>query len=85
MGDAVGYGDLGYYIPACVIQFGTVENSDDCNDSDDTIHPDAVEVCDDVDNNCDGLTDDDDPTVDSSTQSTFYLDYDADGFGDDLN
>ena len=30
-------------------------------------------------------TDDDDPTVDGSTQSTFYLDYDADGFGDDLN
>ena len=50
----------------------------DCNDGDDSINPNATEVCDDVDNNCDG-------TVDESTASdalTWYADTDGDGFGD---
>jgi hypothetical protein len=34
---------------------------DDCNDSDATIHPWATEVCDHVDNDCDGLTDEGNP------------------------
>jgi gliding motility-associated-like protein len=53
----------------------------DCNDNDATINPDATEVCDGIDNNCDGLIDDDDPTV--TDQSTWYADTDGDGFGDD--
>jgi MYXO-CTERM domain-containing protein len=32
-------------------------SSDDCNDGDDTIHPGAIEVCDFVDNDCDGDVD----------------------------
>ena len=38
---------------------GFSEAEGDCNDRDFTIHPDAREVVDGVDNNCDGLVDDD--------------------------
>ncbi|MCB9779799.1 MAG: IPT/TIG domain-containing protein [Alphaproteobacteria bacterium] len=54
----------------------------DCDDGDATIHPDATEVCDDVDNDCDDLVDDDDDSLDTSTASTWYGDSDDDGHGD---
>lgn len=48
--------------------------SDDCDDTDASIHPGAEDVCDDVDNDCDGATDEDARAV--------YADADADGYGD---
>ncbi len=47
----------------------------DCNDSDAAINPGAAEICDNIDNNCDGQTDE-------GVQTTFYADTDGDGFGD---
>ena len=38
-------------------QDGFYESEGDCDDYDDSAFPDAVEACDDVDNNCDGLID----------------------------
>lgn len=69
--DSDGYGDLATPVQSCILQVGNVDNSDDCDDSDAAIHPDATEVCDGFDNNCDGLMDDADPTIDVGSQSTF--------------
>ena len=49
----------------------------DCDDADETIHPDAVEVCDTLDNDCDGDVDDDDEDRVSGT--VFFIDLIATG------
>ena len=49
----------------------------DCNDADRDIHPDAIEVCDEVDQNCNDIVDED-----ASNALQYYADADADGFGD---
>ena len=55
----------------------------DCNDSDAAVSPDASEVCDGIDNDCDLLIDDaDDSVVD---QLLLYSDLDGDGYGDPAN
>jgi len=46
----------------------------DCNDGNAAIKPGATEVCDGVDNNCNGMTDE-------GVLTTYYADVDADGFG----
>ena len=58
---------------------------EDCDDSDPAISPSAVEICDalDVDEDCDGLSDDADPSVDPDTQHVIWTDSDGDGYGED--
>ncbi len=53
----------------------------ECDDDDDEVHPDAAETCNDVDDNCNGLTDDEDPLLEGA--STWYADADGDGYGGD--
>jgi hypothetical protein len=55
-------------------QSGYVANTGDCNDSNSAINPGATEICNGVDDNCDG-------TVDEGC-ATYYGDTDGDGFGD---
>ena len=50
----------------------------DCDDNSAAINPNASEVCDGVDNDCDNDIDDADSSV--SGQSTFFVDSDLDGF-----
>ena len=55
----------------------TYANTEDCNDANASIFPGATEICDDLDNNCDGTIDD------GLTFTTYYLDADGDGVGMD--
>lgn len=52
--------------------------ADDCDDRDDSIHPGAEDVCDGVDQDCDGEIDED-----AADRVSWYTDADGDGFGDD--
>jgi len=78
--DTDGYGDPAQApVTACYASgFYTADNDTDCNDSVATTNPGADEYCNSVDDNCDGTTDED-TAVDAST---WYTDYDGDGYGD---
>jgi hypothetical protein len=52
--DADGYGDADTTITACEAPAGYVANASDCDDDDASVHPGATDVCDLVDNDCDG-------------------------------
>ncbi len=80
--DGDGFGDAGTSELSCDAPSGYVEDGTDCDDDDAAVNPDAPEVCNALDDDCDGLVDDDDPTVDTSTGSTWYADADGDGYGD---
>ena len=80
--DTDGYGDPGAVIQACSTPAGAVSDASDCDDGDAAVSPSAQEVCDGADNDCDGLTDTDDDSVDLSTTATYYADVDGDGYGD---
>ncbi len=76
--DGDGYGDPGITISACSAPSGYVDNAEDCDDDDASQYPGADEVCNGDDDDCDGVTDEDD-AVDAPT---WYGDSDGDGFGD---
>jgi hypothetical protein len=76
--DGDGHG-AGGPIVACTQPINTSTNSNDCNDTDPTIFPGQVEVCNDVDDDCDGLIDDNDPDVQG--RLAWYIDLDEDGYG----
>jgi hypothetical protein len=74
-GDGDGYGDASTTSTACFASAGWVANSSDCDDGDSGVHPGASERCNGVDDDCDA-------SVDEGVLSTFFLDADADGYGD---
>ena len=55
---------------------GFSENQGDCDDAEPRVFPDNPEVCDGLDNNCDGF-------VDEGEAPAWFLDADSDGYGGD--
>ncbi|MCX6714619.1 MAG: putative metal-binding motif-containing protein [Candidatus Uhrbacteria bacterium] len=83
--DGDGHGFLYHTVEACNVPAGATTSSDDCDDTPldangdgvkdgFPIHPGATEVCDGVNNNCAGGTDE-------GTKTTFFIDSDGDGHG----
>ena len=77
-GDGDGFGNPAITKKACTVPEGYVSNNLDCKDGNNTIYPGAPEVCDGLDNDCDGL-------VDEDAKITYYKDGDGDGFGNPAN
>lgn len=77
--DGDGYGDPNNWTRRCREPrnhpWTRLDKATDCNDSSAGANIGAVEVCDGIDNDCDGQ-------VDEGVMSTFYADVDGDGFGD---
>ena len=74
--DSDGFGAAAGAVEQCGAGSGYVEDNTDCDDADGDVNPGATELCNDADDNCNGLTDEDLPPV------TTYLDGDGDGYGD---
>ena len=74
--DGDGYGDLLNDSLACNLPAGYVTDSTDCDDTNNLIYPTAEDICNAVDDNCNGLMDED------ALFFTWYFDFDGDNFGD---
>jgi|GEM_PF-1170198 len=64
-----------FVFEVCTVPDGFAENSSDCDDLDGYVNPDAEEICDGIDNDCDGQVDE------GIENDTYYQDADGDGFG----
>ena len=73
--DSDGFGDPDTEFFTCTPPENAVSNHDDCDDQNELIHPDATDDCNGVDDNCNGLIDDD------STMQMWFEDDDLDSYG----
>jgi hypothetical protein len=76
--DEDGYGDATNSVTLCdtILPIGYVMDNTDCDDTNALINPAMSELCNGVDDNCNGVADDGIPYY------TYYLDADGDGYGD---
>ncbi|MBU0646407.1 putative metal-binding motif-containing protein, partial [Patescibacteria group bacterium] len=78
--DGDGYGNPYDYITVSICEpwsdgyINWIDNRDDCDDTRSDIHPDAEEICDEVDNDCDD-------EIDEGVMGYFFPDNDGDGYG----
>ena len=74
--DSDNYGDPGSTVSACTAPAGYIGDNTDCNDSNASVNPARTEVCNGIDDDCNGTTD-----QGASDASTWYLDNDGDSYG----
>ncbi len=72
------YGDAAAATVACSAPVGSVADDADCDDTRSTVNPAATELCNGLDDNCDGVVDEDT----AADAATWYADADGDGYGD---
>jgi hypothetical protein len=73
--DMDGYGNASTLISTCVQPLGYITSAGDCNDVNASVYDGMLEVCNDVDDNCNNLVDD------GLDFSNYYFDNDGDTFG----
>ncbi|MFZ5481915.1 MAG: putative metal-binding motif-containing protein, partial [Myxococcota bacterium] len=76
-GDGDGFGDPAIPAANCAQPDGYVADARDCDDTTGSISPDDAEICDGLDNDCDGSTD-----TGAGDATAWFADADLDGFGD---
>jgi hypothetical protein len=77
-GDDDGYGAPDVTEVACDLPAGFVADASDCDDADAAVSPAGVEVCNELDDDCDGAVDPDS----SAGAPAWYADADGDSYGD---
>lgn len=76
--DGDGFGTNLISTDACFTPVGYVLDNTDCNDTNNTINPSMIEICNAIDDNCNFTSDEGMPL------NTYYLDIDNDGYGNIL-
>lgn len=79
--DNDGFGNSTVSLQACNAPAGYVVDNSDCNDNDPNINPNSTELCDNIDNNCNNIVDENCPlapcdginlNINPITQDTYY-------------
>jgi len=73
--DGDNFGDAEAPQEACFLTAGYVVNAQDCNDANAAVNPDATEICNQIDDDCNG------DINDGLTSVDYHFDGDGDGFG----
>ena len=77
-GDGDGLGEAAGAVSACHRPDGYVADDSDCDDTTIAVRPGAVESCNGIDDNCDGVVDEEG----AYGQAKWYVDADGDGYGE---
>ncbi|MBK7037595.1 MAG: T9SS type A sorting domain-containing protein [Bacteroidetes bacterium] len=73
--DGDGFGDLAFDTLVCALPAGFADNALDCDDTNENIYPGAVDICNAIDDNCNGEIDED------ATFTLYFADADGDNYG----
>ena len=83
--DLDGYGDASITEFHCAEVFGWSAKSGDCDDSEAEVHPTHIEICDFLDNDCNGLVDSEDEIFNEQEILHLFPDLDGDGYGSEVH